>query len=97
MARWDSNADYKNGPNALVFSVNHKKYFRNLDVKKLVGCQKQFGPKFGNGHANEIWDNCLSKAENYSAGNNTYGNNLGLTEDQYFSLNELEIFLIEHN
>ena len=96
MVPWDSNEEYFADINAFVFSLNQKKYFRILDLKNSIGCQKGYGPKFGNGHAIEISDNSLSK-QSYSGVNTSYGDNLGLTEDKYFSLEELEVLLIEFN
>ena len=95
MMPWSSNGNYDTDVNAFVFSLNQKKYFRTQDATKSIACQSGVGPKFGNGHAIEIRDNCLSSNQNYSGENTTYGSNLGLTEDKYFSLDELEVLLIE--
>ena len=95
MMPWSSNGNYDTDVNAFVFSLNQKKYFRTQDATKSIACQSGVGPKFGNGHAIEITDNCLSSNQNYSAENTSYGSNLGLTEDKYFSLDELEVLLIE--
>ena len=95
MIPWDSNGNYATDPYAFVFSLNQRKYFRTQDATNSSGCQSQYGPKFGYSHAIEITDNCLSSNQNLSAENTTYGSNLGLTEDKYFSLDELEVLLIE--
>ena len=95
MMPWSSNGNYATDVNAFVFSLNQKKYFRTQDATNSIGCQSQYGPKFGYSHAIEITDNCLSSNQNYSAENTSYGSNLGLTEDKYFSLDELEVLLIE--
>ena len=97
MAVWSSNGDYTSDPSAFVFSLNQKKYFRTQVEKNSIACQANYGPKFGSNHAIEIANNCLSSSQNYSAANTSYGNNLGLTEKERFSLNELEVFLVEPN
>jgi len=96
MVPWDSNDKYFPDIYAFVFSLNQKKYFRIQDLNNSIACQKGYGPKFGSAHAIEICDNCLSN-QSYSAENTSYGNNLGLTEDKYFMLEELEVLLIEFN
>ena len=95
MMPWSSNGNYATDVNAFVFSLNQKKYFRTQVATNSIGCHSGVGPNFGNGHAIEIRDNCLSSNQNYSAENTSYGSNLGLTEDKYFSLDELEVLLIE--
>ena len=95
MMPWSSNGNYATDVNAFVFSLNQKKYFRTQDATNSIACQSQYGPKFGSGHAIEITDNCLSSNQNLSGENTSYGSNLGLTEGQYFSLDELEVLLIE--
>ena len=97
MAVWSSDGDYIQDPDSFVFSLNQKKYFRIQNANKSIACQSGYGPKFGNGHAIVIQNNCLSSSQNYSASNTSYGNNLGLTEQEHFSLNELEVFLVEPN
>ena len=78
--------------------MNQKKIFRVKDIQNSIACQKSYGPKFGSNHAIEIGDNCLSKdARNISVKNSSYGDNLGLTEDVNFSLDEVEVLLIEYN
>ena len=93
MMPWSSNGNYATDVNAFVFSLNQKKYFRTQDATKSIACQSEVGPKFGN--AIEIIDNCLSSNQNFTEENTTYGSNLGLTEDKYFSLDELEVLFIE--
>ena len=60
--------------------------------------QKEVGPKFGGGnkggHAIEIYDNFLTNKSHWSNPNSSYGDNLNLTENKYFTINELEVFLI---
>ena len=94
MMPWSSYGNYATDVNAFVFSLNQKKFFRTQVATNSIGCQSGLGPNFGNGHAIEITDNCLSSNQNYSEENTSYGNNLGLTEGQYFSLDELEVLLI---
>lgn len=94
MFPWGSNERYTTDPYAFVFSLNQKKYFRTQDATESIVCDQSYGPKFGRGHAFEISDNCLSN-KNRCEENTSYGNNLGLTEDEYFLLDELEVLLIE--
>ena len=94
----DSSGNYKSDPDAFVFSLNKKKIYKTRDVSKSIVCQENQGPRFGNGSAFEIHDNCLSQnAQNYSEKSTSYGDNLGLTEDERFLLDEVEVLLIEYD
>ena len=100
LENWDSSEKYKRDPDAFVFSLNKKKIFRTIDFNNSIACQSNMGPKFGSGHAIEISDNCLSKdvkSLSQNKNNSSYGNNLGLTEEERFLLDEVEVLLIEYN
>ena len=98
LVNWDSSGNYKPDPDAFVFSLNQKKIFRIKDDKNAIQCNSGNGPTFGSNHAIDINDNFLSKnARNYSYNKTDYGDNLGLTEDESFFLDEVEVLLIEYS
>lgn len=94
---WDSSGNYKPDAYAFVFSLNKKKIYRILDYKYAIQCHSG-GPTFGNNHAIDINDNFLSEnAQNRCEAKTDYGDNLGLTEGEYFLLDEVEVISIEYN
>lgn len=98
LEEWDSKENYSLDGNSFVFSLNKKKMFRFMGDIYSTSCNKNSGPTFGaNDNAIAIHDNCLSNTENYCGKKTSYGNNLGLTEDARFSLDEIEVLLIENN
>ncbi len=81
---------------AFVFSLNQKKKFESKNKKASISYQNDYGPIFGDGdYAIDIKNNILSEKSHWSNPKNSYGENLGLTEDKYFSVVELEVFLVE--
>jgi len=81
---------------AFVFSLNKKQKFESKNKKNSISNQINYGPIFGDGaYAIDIQDNILSVKNHWSNPKNSNGSNLGLTENKYFSLVELEVFLVE--
>ena len=66
-----------------------------MDPNNSIRCSSGNGPSFGDKEAFIIHDNCLSDKVNRSKNETSYGDNLGLTEDENFSLDELEVLLLE--
>ena len=82
-------------PNGFVFSLNQKKYFKTKDEKAFC-IREDYGPKFGYLYISiNIQDNILSNPNHRINPNGTYGKNLQLAESEYFSINELEAFIVE--
>ena len=94
-AKWEKKKEIPDS-DAFVFSLNQKKKFDSKNKKASISNQTNYGPIFGDGaYAIDIYDNILSGKNHWSNPKNSYGENLGLTEDKYFSLVELEVFLVE--
>ena len=94
-AKWEMKKEIPDS-DAFVFSLNQKKKFDSKNKKNSISNQNDYGPIFGDGsYAIDIKNNILSTKDHWSNPKNSYGENLGLTEDKYFSLVELEVFLVE--
>ena len=95
-AKWELNRGYIYDPDAFVFSLNQRKYFRTKDENTSIVGQKEVGPKFGGGnkgHAIEIYDNSLTNKSHWSNPNSSYGNNLNLLKINTSLLMNLKFFL----
>ena len=94
-AKWEMKKEIPDS-DAFVFSLNQKKKFDSKNKKNSISNQNDYGPIFGDGsYAIDIKNNILSTKNHWSNPTNSYGKNLGLTEDKYFSVVELEVFLVE--
>ena len=94
-AKWEKRKEIPDS-DAFVFSLNQKKKFDSKNKKASISNQNDYGPIFGDGsYAIDIKNNILSTKNHWSNPKNSYGENLGLTEDKYFSVVELEVFLVE--
>ena len=94
-AKWEKKDNIPDS-DAFVFSLNQKKKFDSKNKKASISNQNDYGPIFGDGsYAIDIKNNILSTKDHWSNPKNSYGENLGLTEDKYFSVVELEVFLVE--
>ena len=94
-AKWEKKKEIPDS-DAFVFSLNQKKKFDSKNKKASISNQINYGPIFGDGsYAIDIKDNILSTKNHWSNPKNSYGENLELTENKYFSLVELEVFLVE--
>ena len=94
--KWNMDQKYIEDIDAFVFSLNQRKYFKTKSKNSIVYI-KECGPIFGeNFKAIEIKDNILTNQKHWSNPINSYGNNLKLTENNNFSLNELEAFLVQY-
>ena len=83
---------------AFVFSLNQKKRFFST-AKSNDNCTIQKTPRhciiFGNGgNSLQIENNILTNSKHWSNPKGSYGDNLNLTEDKYYSISELEVFHI---
>ena len=93
-AKLDKNKMFIVDPNAFVFSLNHKKYFKTKD-ERAFKMTKNYGPLFGYlRYSINIQNNILSNQEHKNNPNTSYGDNIYLAENEYFSIDELEAFLI---
>ena len=82
---------------AFVFSLNQKKRFFSKDKNVSIRKYGNYCVIFGNGcNSLQIENNILSYSKHWSNPNGSYGNNLNLTEDKYFSIIEFEVFHIRN-
>ena len=78
---------------AFVFSLNQKKKFNSIDKEKAIYSTQNHCIIFGNGsNTLQIENNILKNKRHWSNPNGSYGQDLNLTEDRYFSIIELEVF-----
>ena len=76
--------------------MNQKKRFFSKDQNKTRKNEKNYCIIFGNGkNSLQIENNILRSKNHWSNPNGSYGDNLNLTEDKYFSIIELEVFNIK--
>ena len=88
--------EYTEDGEAFVFSLNQKKkYYSTLKnaIYKSYGYCIIFG---GGSNSLQIENNILTNNKHWSNPNGSYGNNLNLTENKYFSINELEVFHVKY-
>ena len=98
-----SNGEYKDDPNAFLFSLDKQKiYSYKKDGNAIFNC-KNYGPLFGSGSAIYIGQNCIQEKqlytnESYSKGSyNFNGDNNALSEDgkaSYIYASEYEVFQV---
>ena len=81
---------------AFVFSLNQKKRFFSKDKNVTIRKDGNYCVIFGNGsNSLQIENNILSYSRHWSNPKGSYGENLNLAEDKYFSIIELEVFHIK--
>ena len=84
--------EYLSDSEAFVFSINQKKKFISNDKNNSIYSLPNYCVIFGNGsNSLQIEDNIL-KNKHWSNPNGSYGSNLNLTENKYFSIIEFEAF-----
>jgi len=89
------NNKYESDNEAFVFSLNQKKKFAPKDNSRSIGFIRGYCIIFGNGsNSLQIENDILTSKKHWSNPNGSYGNNLNLTENQEFSISELEVFHI---
>ena len=83
---------------AFIFSLNQKKrFFSNAKGNDNKAIQKASNHCiiFGSGaNSLQIENNILTNPRHWNNPNGSYGDNLNLTENKYYSINELDIFHI---
>ena len=98
-AKWTTSVDslYLPDSDAFVFSLNQKKKFNAQDKNRAINIVKNYITIFGNGsNSIQIENNILISKRHWSNPNGSYGSNLNLTENKYFSLVEFEVFFVDN-
>jgi len=98
-AKWTTSVKsfYLPDSDAFVFSLNQKKKFNAQDKDRAICMQKSYISIFGNGsNSIQIENNILISKRHWSNPNGSYGSNLNLTENKYFSLVEFEVFFVDN-
>ena len=98
-AKWTTSVDslYLPDSDAFVFSLNQKKKFNTQDKNRAINIVKNYITIFGNGsNSIQIENNILISKRHWSNPNGSYGSNLNLTENKYFSLVEFEVFFVDN-
>ena len=98
-AKWTTSVKsfYLPDSDAFVFSLNQKKKFNTQDKDRAIRILKGNITIFGNGsNSIQIENNILISKRHWSNPNGSYGSNLNLTENKYFSLVEFEVFFVDN-
>ena len=81
---------------AFVFSLNSKAKYLTKDSNSSVIIRDSYLIIFGNGRNSiQIEDKALSSRKHWSNPKGSYGDDLHLTEDKYFSVVEMEVFHVK--
>ena len=81
---------------AFVFSLDKREKYKTKDENRAIINSPNFLIIFGNGsNTIQIENNALKSKNHWSNPNGSYGSNLNLTEDNNFSLVEIEVFLVK--
>ena len=79
--------------NAFVFSLNKREKYNTKDVNNSLLFDTNYLIIFGNGsNSIQINNNALKSNQHWSNPNGSYGDDLNLTENRYFSIVEMEVF-----
>ena len=93
--KYNGKIEYLPDSKAFVFSLNQKKKFISNDENKSIELYPNYCIMFGNGYsALAIGNNILKSNYHWSNPNSSYGSNLNLTEDNFFSIIEFEVFYV---
>ena len=81
---------------AFVFSLNSKAKHITKDLNESICVYPSYLIIFGNGRNSiQIEDKALSSRKHWSNPKGSYGDDLHLTEDKYFSVVEMEVFHVK--
>jgi len=98
-----SNGEWKDDSNAFLFSLDKRKIYSYKKDGKAVCNHKNYGPRFGLGHAIYIGPNCIQEKQLYtyesysSSSYNFNGDNNALSEDgksSHIYASEYEVFQV---
>ena len=81
---------------AFVFSLNKREKYKTQDESRSILISPKHLIIFGNGsNSIQIENNALSSKNHWSNPKGSYGYDLNLTEEKYFSIVEIEVFQIK--
>jgi len=80
---------------AFVFSLNKREKYKTQDESRSILNSPKHLIIFGNGYNSiQIENNALTSKDHWSNPKGSYGHDLNLTEDKYFSIVEIEVFQV---
>jgi hypothetical protein len=80
---------------AFVFSLNKREKYKTQDESRSILISSKHLIIFGNGsNSIQIENNALTSKDHWSNPKGSYGYDLNLTEDKYFSIVEIEVFQV---